>query len=337
VRIFGWAADNAGPGWYRLRVPLTEMARHTDHDVTVDTRMPDWVVEEADVVVGQRVCQPGAAARWLRMAGGAYGRRPLLVFEIDDDLWNVEPANLPAWNFYRSSPELLENLKLCAAAADVCTVSTEELADVVRKFNPHVVVLPNQLPASAFAPNWADTVRGSWRIGWGGGASHVDDVEEMVPALRQHFRRCPEDAFLNLGMLFESVRKAAFGRLMSFPWTDDMAEHYRRVGTLDIGLAPLRASVFNRSKSEIKFLEYAAAGAACIASRVGPYERVLAGGWPEDLGVLVSRPHEWAVALRRLTEDPAERIVLAANALAYARTRHIERHWQSWEKVYAQG
>lgn len=333
MKIFGWGADNSGPAWYRLRVPLEEMARHTEHDVTIDHTMPDWVMEEADVVIGQRVCKPAATSRWLRMASGVYGHRPLMVFELDDDLWDLDRGNVPAWNFYRSAPELLENLKVCAAAADLCTVSTEPLADVVRKYNPNVVVLPNQLPALAFVPDALQAIQGPWRIGWGGGASHADDVEEMTGALRYHFRWHPEDVFVNMGTLFGSVRRAAGERLVHQHWTDDMAEHYRRVARLDVGLAPLRPSLFNRSKSEIKFLEYAAAGAACVASRVGPYERAIADG---HTGFLASRQNEWGAGLL-LFRDPTERLGYAANALAYARTRHIENHWQSWERVYVEG
>jgi glycosyltransferase involved in cell wall biosynthesis len=101
---------------------------------------------------------------------------------------------------------------------------------------------------------------------------------------------------------------------------------------LNIGLAPLRPSLFNRSKSEIKFLEYAAAGAAVIASRHGPYERVIEQG---VTGLLVNSPHEWTSALNQLATDPGMRMDLALNGLAYARTRMIEQHWQGWEKVYS--
>lgn len=331
MRIFGWAADDAGPGFYRLRVPFEALAQH-GHQTTVDTRMPDWVLEEADVIVGQRVSQPGAATRWKKLAEGGYGRRPLLVFEIDDDLWNVDSSNAPAWAFYGNHPEILQNLRACAYMADVCTVSTEPLAEVVRKINPNVVVLPNQLPASAFVANAITDKAGSWRIGWGGGASHFLDVQEMAPALRQHFRRNPADTFVNMGARFASVLSAVGDRLEDHPWTHDMAEHYRRVASLDIGLAPLRASIFNRSKSELKFLEYAAAGAACIASNFTPYANAVQD-WVT--GMLVDTPHEWGRALRRLTEDPAVRVVMAAEALAYARTRHIDQHWHEWETVYA--
>lgn len=330
MKIFGWGADDAGPGWYRLRVPFDAMP---EHDTTVSTEMPDWVLEEADVVVGQRVCQPGAAVRWRRLADGVYGRRPLLVFEIDDDLWDIDPTNLPAWNFYRRNPAMLDNLTRCARLADVCTVSTEPLADVVRKINPNVVVLPNQLPASAFEDQRLHFAEGHVRIGWGGGLSHLLDVQEMTGALRQHFRRRPDDRFVNMGTLFDEVARAVPNTsLEQLDWTTDLARHYRRVADLDIGLAPLRASVFNRSKSEIKFLEYAAAGVPTIASNVGPYERECR---PERGAVLVTQQHEWTSALRDMATDGAGRRERGALARRYAETRHIAEHVHEWTAVYS--
>jgi glycosyltransferase involved in cell wall biosynthesis len=333
VKIFGWAADDAGPGFYRLRVPLDELARHTDHKIVVDTQMPDWVIDEADVVIGQRVAQPGAATRWARMADGLYGHRPLMVFEIDDDLWEVEPHNGPAWRFYRRNPAILQNLTVCARAADVCTVSTERLAEVVRKINPNVVVLPNQLPAPAFN-SWVSSRGHPVRFGWQGGVSHRADVDEMVPALRQHFRRRPDDRFLNFGTLFDSVASATAESLHHAGWTPDMREHYARVARLDVGLAPLRPSVFNQSKSELKFLEYAAAGAVTIASKFGPYERevTLSRG-----GIVVGQPHEWTRAMRSLAKDTGMREELGALGRRYAETRRIDHHWKAWADVYDQG
>lgn len=329
MKIFGWAADNGGPAWYRLSVPLEELGRH-GHDVTVSTEMPDWALTEADVVVGQRVCQPGATTRWRRLAGGLYGHRPLMVFELDDDLWDIDPANLPAWNFYRRSPGLLDNLAECAKLADVCTVSTEPLADVVRRYNSNVIVLPNQLPALAY--NMAMTRSPSrMRIGWGGGASHLLDVEEMTSGLRQHFRRRPRDTFVNMGTLFDTVRRSVGESLDHLPWTTDMSEHYRRVAGLDIGLAPLRPSPFSRSKSEIKFLEYAAAGVPTIASMFGPYEREasLSRG-----AMLVRQPHNWTGALDALAGGHEMREELGGLARIYAELRCISQHWQGWERVY---
>jgi glycosyl transferase family 1 len=326
VRIFGWAADNAGPAFYRLRVPFGALERQ-GWTTSINVTMPDQELEEADTIVGQRVCQPGATERWRRLAAGHYGRRPQLVFEIDDDLWHIDPTNTPAWSFYQQ-PGMLDNLTECARLADVCTVSTEPLAEVVRKINPNVVVLPNQLPAAAFTPVYTG---GRMEIGWAGGASHAADVDEMVPGLRQHFRRHPQSRYVNMGTAFGSVVTAApESQRVMLPWTTSMDEHYSRLAAMNVGLAPLRPSIFNRSKSDVKFLEYSAAGAATIATDHGPYAATIRHG---ETGVLVRQPHEWATALRFLM-DPAERAYIAAHAHHYALTRSIEKHWHEWDAVY---
>jgi glycosyltransferase involved in cell wall biosynthesis len=333
VKIFGWAADDAGPGWYRLRVPFAELNRH-GHDAHVATTMPDWVVEEADVVVGQRVCQPGATERWTRLAAGYYGRRPLMVFELDDDLWDIDPANIPAWNFYRRSPELLDNLATCARLADVCTVTTEALADVVRRINPNVMILPNQLPVSAFGkrtpviPGWFP-----FTVGWAGGASHRADMLEALPGVRQFFKRHPEAEFHNVGTVFDEVRRSAMGAGTNFrstQWIADVEMYYRALD-FHVGLAPLRPSPFNRSKSEIKFLEYGARGIVTVASNTGPYERAIRPGVD---GWLVDRPHEWAGILGELYRDSEGRLDMAQSALEVAESRSITKHWQKWEALY---
>lgn len=333
MKIFGWAADNAGPSWYRLRVPFDELSRQ-GYDATVDTTMPDWVLEEADVIVGQRVSQPGATERWRKLAAGKYPRRPLMVFEIDDDLWNIDPWNYPALAFYGSNPELLDNLIACVKLADVCTVSTPALADVVREFNPNVVIVPNQLPDSAYTsghckePPHTDN---PFLVGWAGGASHTRDVAEAVPGVRTFFKRHDNVAFHNIGSPFGMLRKAVGVRpFEQTRWLQDVPSYYRALD-FHVGLAPLRPSVFNQSKSEVKFLEYAARRIPTVASHVGPYEWAIL---ENEHGLFAHAPHEWCSALTTLRNDDALREELAENAFSYVRSRHIGLHWQRWSAVY---
>lgn len=328
MRIFGWAADDAGPGWYRLRVPFGELDKH-GHETLVDTRMPDEWLETADVIVGQRVAQPGAVKRWERLAAGVYGHRPMLVFEIDDDLWEVDPSNVPAWKFFKEGGnQLLDNLTKCARLADVCTVSTEPLADVIRKINPNVVVLPNQLPAAAYRTPWTEI---PFTVGWTGGASHMLDVVECVDGLRQFMRRHSDARFHNIGTEFPHLRAAVpDGQWRATPWQTDIDAYYRSID-FTVGIAPLRPSVFNQSKSDLKFLEYAARGVVPVMSDAGPYSKVVREA---GCGFLINRPHEWATTLRALYATPSIVADEAREARQWAETRSIAKHWQEWEAVY---
>jgi hypothetical protein len=82
----------------------------------------------------------------------------------------------------------------------------------------------------------------------------------------------------------------------------------------DIGIAPLADTAFNRCKSAIKTLDYAAMGLPVLASDCEAYRGTLAdgpGGWllPDD-------EDAWFVALARLVRDANLRRRLAEGARA---------------------
>jgi hypothetical protein len=94
------------------------------------------------------VCQPGATVRWQHLAREG---RAKLVLEIDDDLLDVDPSNGPAWSFF-SRPEIRANVIRNIEVADLVTVSTEPLAEVMSKWNRNVTVLPNYVPPHRSMP-----------------------------------------------------------------------------------------------------------------------------------------------------------------------------------------
>ena len=82
----------------------------------------------------------------------------------------------------------------------------------------------------------------------------------------------------------------------------------------DIGIAPLEDTAFNRCKSAIKALDYAALGLPVLASERAVYRGTLAdgpGGWliPDDRNA-------WFVALARLVRDAGLRRRLGDGARA---------------------
>ncbi len=100
---------------------------------------------------------------------------------------------------------------------------------------------------------------------------------------------------------------------------------------VDIGLAPLEDTPFNRGKSGIKFLEYTAIGATSVCSRVPAYVDSVG----EGEGLLVE-PEEWEEALTRLVTDAVVRRQLAATARAAVGRRWLLSHRASeWAEIYA--
>jgi hypothetical protein len=73
----------------------------------------------------------------------------------------------------------------------------------------------------------------------------------------------------------------------------------------DIGLIPLMATPFNAAKTPIKWVEYAQAGIAAIASRTDPYLELERQG-----ALLTARPDEWYGRLSELIGDTRRRQAL---------------------------
>lgn len=105
----------------------------------------------------------------------------------------------------------------------------------------------------------------------------------------------------------------------------------------DISLQPLNDSVFNRYKSDIKFVEAAAGGLAVLASPT-VYEKTIKHG---DTGLIADKPRAWEEAFSRLASDSGLRKQLGANAKEYVmRDRMLIDHirerltWygQLWDK-----
>jgi glycosyltransferase involved in cell wall biosynthesis len=327
MRVFGMH-DNSGCGWYRITLPLTELAAH-GHQVKLvlgsDVRAADaagW-----PLIVGQRIDKPSALPAWRRFAA-----RSRLVYEIDDDVFHVDRVNWMAYGIY-SRADVQDAVAHCAQTADLVTVTTEPLAEVMRQFSGNVAVLPNAIP------DWACDLPREPRqrpaVGWAGGASHAHDIALAAQPVRRFLDRHPGWDMVVGGTDYRPT--IGHARAVFTPWvkiTDDPAGFYRSLD-FDIGLAPLAqggtGGEFNRSKSHIKALEYAARGIPVLASDAEPYRDFVIDG---VTGFLIRYDHEWLKRLDELAADDGLRERMGAAAREHARTFTIENHWPEWEAAY---
>jgi glycosyltransferase involved in cell wall biosynthesis len=248
------------------------------------------------------------------------------VFELDDDLWQVDGTSPIAHGFF-SQPDVMARLEANIAAADVVTVTTEALAEQTRRYNPNVEVVPNYLPAWLLTharPQREDGVT----IGWGGSATHAMDLAELGGQLRQVMRRNPHAELHLMGSDF-SREMGVRERVRVTPWSKSVPDYWRAID-YDVMLAPLRPHPFNASKSPLRPLEAAALGIPVIASAYGEYEQFVEHG---VTGYLVRRDHEWGRYLSELVNDEAARVEMGAAARRQAAAWTIEGNVKRWEEV----
>jgi hypothetical protein len=97
----------------------------------------------------------------------------------------------------------------------------------------------------------------------------------------------------------------------------------------DIAIAPLKNTPFNRTKSDIKFLDYCAIGAAGIYSDMPPYHDSV---HHLETGYLAkNNPDAWVNALELLITDGDLRYTMARNGYFYLHSQrtlaNCAYHW----------
>src|SRR5205085_12705424 len=198
--------------------------------------------------------------------------------------------------------------------------STEALAGRWRTWARRVAVFPNQLSA---VPPLAEPPPRPLTVGWAGSVGHLADWYHVAPLLQKWLEDRP-DVHLAV-MTGEAARP--FLRLpperYHFRAGGSLADYLHFLGRLDVGLAPLLPSDYNRGRSDVKFLEYAACGVAGVYAGLGPYRGSVTDG---ETGLLYRTGAELLACLDRLAEtDLRQRIRTQAHAHVAAR-RLIDQH-----------
>lgn len=257
--------------------------------------------------------------------------RKKYVYEIDDAFLDAHADNPLAAPIVQDQGKV-RRLKEILAWADAVTVSTPYLAGKMRQFNPRVYTLPNCMREEdwALAQRPMRVAKGI-TVGWVGSHSHASDLKLIVEPLKRLADRHRDVTFVFGGFCLEEIRRALGDRLVYLdPVPID--RYPGMVSQIDVGLAPLIDSEFNRSKSSIKYQEFAMLGIPCVASPVEPYLCVNHG----FTGFLARTPDDWFRHAGRLIGDARLRRQVGQAARQWVLTnRNIRREAHRWAETYA--
>lgn len=329
VDVFGWLADRAGCGTIRLIQPLEALAEYANIETAYDEKLKTRGFMPK-VLIGQRVCKDAPSDLWQHIAGNPV--RPKLVYEMDDDLWNVDPTNAAAFQWFNNGYDKISgeyhdvqgNIAENIRVADRVTVTTEALADLVRPMNENVVIVPNTLPE--WVLDWERPRNERLTVGWMGSSTHAMDWEQAAEPVGRFLKRNPDVEFHMIGGNYSRSMKLPKTQSRYTKWIDGVENVWRAID-FDIALAPLRPHVFNQSKSNLKALEAAALGIPIVASDCGPYPGFVEHG---KTGFLVKRDHEWGKYLRDLVNDEDMRKEMGAAAKEKAYQHTLEGNVDAW-------
>ena len=237
-----------------------------------------------------------------------------------------------------------ELLSLCDAAVTTTAALAEELKQYVPEVlinrncaSDEMLLLSEAVLKEKQKKNEADRTAKKVRLGYfSGSATHLDDIEMIVPVLKQLLGKNPNLELLIVGILELPVELKLFASQIQMEGFVDYQKLPERIASVDINLAPLTDTIFNRAKSENKWVEAALVQTVTAASNLGAFAEMVQDG--ED-GVLCRDEAEWLEKLQWLIDDEPARKAIAGRA--YGRCSRecvtifhatgicewVERHW----------
>jgi len=220
-----------------------------------------------DVIIFQRI-QNMPALALIQELRKEYPETKIIA-ELDDSVGEVPPSSPHKWKeHHRWSAEHLHR-------SDAVICSTKYLAESIREIvkDKPVHVAPNCINGRLWRLKRSKKSHEGIRIGYVGGGAHDEDLrviyKDMLNVLKKHkevtlviryggwkpkwFKDHPQIDFKCVG------------------WCMDEYPQELHNMDLDLALAPLRDSEFNRCKSNLKWIEWSNLGIPLYASNVEPY------------------------------------------------------------------
>jgi tetratricopeptide (TPR) repeat protein len=259
--------EDCGDYYYRTHAPGLTMSEEEGIYVVNLTnvhRKKEEIMSQADVLILKNICDPDM----LPLIKERKKKKKLTVYELADDICAIPPWN-PLYYFYNNE----ENLILFKRLANYCDsmqFSVPELRRLYGYLNPYSAVFPNQILDVPFRRDVKPIKE--IIIGWGGSHGHLEDMAELAEPLIDWivskdnvslYLMC-SDPIWQLFDRLPSTRKRRFK-------TGSLNEYYQFLKGIHIGLAPLKDTAFNRSRSDVKFLEYAVYEVVPIVQSLVPY------------------------------------------------------------------
>ena len=233
-----------------------------------------------------------------------------VIYDVDDLLTNLDDSS-PFKGFADSCVPFIEKV---VRRAQLVTVSNAELKHEMVAFTPKIQVLPNLIDGNLWTRHTRSvTLSSRIVIGYAGGFTHKKDLEIIETALEIIAEKYRD----RISFVFMGCATDRIARLPGFTYLDevmDYAGYAEKLQTsgIDIALAPLVDTRFNRCKSNIKWLEYSSCGFAGVFSDLPPYNSCIQNG---STGLLAENSAEkWVDAIELLILDPGLRRSIAENA-----------------------
>jgi len=297
-RIINYLADYSGCGHWRILWPeavINSSGRAISQSTTAMVADPRWY-EGVKCVKLQRQASSSQVdfVKHLKKVQQEHGFK--IIYEVDDVVFREEIPDYNKFKFAFDSEEIRNN---CIEIMDLCdevTLTCDFMRNLYKSkiSNQNVTVIPNFVPYS-----WMGYLfdrgqvqqnydKNKWkpRILYTGSGAHYDvgnktggkdDMSDVVPIIRKTVNQYQ---WIFVGAFPPPLEDLVKSGKIEFHTWRSLLEYPSFIQGLNAQLmvAPLEVSNFNKSKSDIKFIEACTLGIPCLCQNMETYHTA-----PDDL------------------------------------------------------
>lgn len=255
-----------------------------------------------------------------------------IIVDIDDYHDALTPANI-AYDITDPEKNKIANRSIyqeVIAAADAVTVSTPYLYEIYSQQRDNVYMVRNGVNMKQFERRKHRSQKPVF--GWAGATNYrnndLEQLREWLPEfLKEHNLQFHHVGHSEEAPSFAEIAGIEPWRVTTSPLThiNDYASGFK----FDVGIVPLNDIPFNHAKSNIKGLEYAAAGIPFIASDLPEYRLLSEDG----VGMLADSAENWKSAATMYLDYKTRKQTSAAAWVTVMRDWSIEARAKEWNTV----
>lgn len=201
--------------------------------------------------------------------------------------------------------ENVNNMGRMLQICDGAITSTECLQSELLKYVPEVFINRNKASEQMVELSkkvLKNSTDGDFiKIGYfSGSTTHNDDFEFLLPVLEFLLKKYKNIQLLIAGMLDIPELLVPFGNRVVFHTFVDWKKLPGLISCVDINIVPLRDTIFNRAKSENKWIEASLVRVPTVASDVGAFTHMIRH---RETGLLCRSEQDWIANMSELIES----------------------------------
>jgi glycosyltransferase involved in cell wall biosynthesis len=337
TKIFSFPAHGqknktSGVDFSRVIQPMEHLNKLDGFEVTLyhpkDQDKTNWldVAQNNDIIFLNYVFDA-----WRFAAMGSMVRKfnKKLVMDVDDDMWDILEDN-PIYSSLKGNPETLENFNCMLREVDAITTTSQYLKNVIHKNAgvdlDKIHIMPNRVDLDLYNTTPEPKVSDIFTIMHFGSTTHFMSLEseEFMNGVDMIMKEYPNVEFQTVGAFVPNLRAKwgrryinSFGDGDIYKWAKNKFPEY--IKNADVIVAPLKENLYNRCKSNIKFLETSTAKKPFIGQAIRQYREVIKEG---ETGFTALWRDHWYTKIKALIENPKLGVTVGENAYNYVKENH---------------